>query len=420
MRLHKLTAAVTQSLGIVSLGIAASALVLAPSAAHAEKSPHSFKGELGLDLSSNTNISLAPAAGPRFDFASVSDFDSKDEEEGDGEEDEDEDDEDEGFDFDDLDGGAEYSEDELEESDNPDEDGDGIDDLIDDDQDGGDGEDIDDGDGDDGDGDGDDDEGGSDSKGYPAKASKRSDENRYTAKFGFGHKYKFDKHTWATGAKLSLDQQPDRDELDKLNVAFATGPQFKLSKRAGMKVQASYISLRQDDNKFLRTWVGTVGFDFQINKVFGVDVAYNYQDKDVTEPAAPDAIVNTLTFGAEWKVSDNDILRLKYSPKVEDASINSRNKDTRGFQIAYSRKIPKFGFFGEGVLGIGYKTDTVEYENLPKFRKDETDGYGVQYETEFSKKVSASLAYDVRKRDSNINSKDGRNRSWVLSFGYKF
>jgi hypothetical protein len=380
------------------------ALCITPTLALADKSPHSFKAEVEGVGRTNTNISLAPSSNSSFDFASVSDFDD----EGDDAEGEDEDDEDE---IEDIEGG-EFDEDLLEESVNPDADGDGIDDLIDEEDDEEDDEDDD-----------EDGEGGSNSaKAGGAKAARRSSkEERFTAKLGLGHKYKFGDHSWGTTVKLSSDTQPDRSELDKLNTAFSTGPSFKLSKKVGMKLAASYINLRQDDEKFLSTWVGTIGFSFDASKTLGFDVGYNYQDKDVSDEDSPDGIVNTVTLGAEWKMSKSDILKLKYSPKVEDSSIVTRNKDVSGYQIAYSRKIPAFAFFGESVLGLGFKHDAVDYKNLrPRTRKDDIDAYAVQWETEFNKAMSLSLAYEERKRDSNINKKDGKNRSFVVNFGFKF
>lgn len=387
-------------------------LVLLPvtlSFAKAPKSPHAFKRSAEIVGRSNSNISLAPSSNSGFSFASPKDFDEDEEDGEEGEEDEDEgDDDDFDFDFDDF--GADYDDLELAESDNPDEDGDGVDDLIDDDQDTGDGDDE----GDDGE-DGDDGDGAS--AGSKAGARKRSSSvERYTAKFGFGHKYTASKTvSLVTGLKTSFDQQPGRSDLNKLNAAFSFGPEFKVNKRFKIKTGLSYVYLQQDDNSFLDTWVGTLGFDFDVSKTVGLGASYNYQDKDVVDPTAPDAIVNTLTFGMDWKMTENDILALKYSPKVEDSSVVTRNKDVDGFEISYSRKLP-----WEMVLGLGYKRDNVDYDNLPRPRSDEIDTYAFQLEKDFNKLWSGKLAYETRRLDSNINSKDGKNRSVVLSFGVKF
>lgn len=375
--------------------------------AKAPKSPHAFKRSVEVVGRSNSNISLAPSSNSGFSFASPKDFDEEDEgEEGDEAEDEDEDEDGDDFDFDFDDFGADYDDLELAESDNPDEDGDGVDDLIDDDQDSGDGDDGEDGEGD-----------SSGTAGAKAGARKRSSSvERYTTKFGFGHKYTASKTvSLMTGLKTSFDQQPGRSDLNKFNGAFSFGPEFKVNKQLKIKAGVSYVYLQQDSNSFLDTWVGTLGFDFDVSKTVGLGAAYNYQNKDVVDPAAPDAIVNTLTFGMDWKITGNDILALKYSPKVEDSSVVTRDKDVDGFEIAYSRKLP-----WDMVLGVGYKRDNVDYDNLPRPRSDEIDTYAFQLEKDFNKLWSGKLAYETRELDSNINSKDGKNRSVVLSFGVKF
>jgi hypothetical protein len=365
------------------------------------KSPHSFRTGVDVQARSNSNISLAPSSNSSFNFASLKDFDESEEE---GVEGEDEEEDDEFSEIADIEG-SDYDELELAESDNPDEDGDGVDDLIDDDQDTGDGDDDDDDDGDDGDG-----------KALSKAAGKSRSVERYNTKLGFAHKYEINKSaSYATSVKFSMDRQPGRSDLNKLNTAFATGPEFKLSKQFKLKTGLSYVRLQQDSDHFLSTWVGTLGLDFDASKTFTLGFDYNYQDKDVTDPDSPDAIVNTLTFGADWKVSSNDILKFKYSPQVEDNSIVTRDKDVSGFEITYSRKLP-----WNTVLGFGFKRDNVDYDKLPRPRSDEINGFGIQAETEFTKQASASIAYETRRLNSNINSKDGKNRSVVVSFGYKF
>ena len=383
---------------LLTLAIAAAACI--PMTALA-KSPHSFKGSVDAQARSNTNISLAPSSSSSFNFASLKDFDDSDEEGADGSEEE----EDEDFeDIADIEG-SDYDELELAESDNPDEDGDGVDDLIDDDQDTGDGDDEE----DDEDG-----EGGASSKAAGGGRSKSVE--RYNSKLGFAHKYEISKAaSYATSVKFSVDRQPGQSQLNKLNTAFATGPEFKLSKQLKVKFSASYVRLQQNSDQFLSTWVGTVGADFDASKNFTLGFDYNYQDKDVTDPDSPDAIINTLTFGADWKLTSSDIIKFKYSPQVEDNSIVTRDKDVSGFEVAYSRKLP-----WSTVLGIGFKRDDIDYDKLPRPRSDKVNAVGVQLETEFTKQASGSIAYETRRLDSNINSKDGKNRSVVLGFGYKF
>ena len=381
-------------LKVLSAAIAATACVLAANDL-AAKSPHSFRSSVELQARSNTNISLAPSSNSSFDFASLKDFDESDDDGVDGEEEEEDEDEDEDDDFEDIADieGSDYDDLELAESDNPDEDGDGVDDLIDDDQDTGDGDDDD-----------------------NALGNRSSSVERINSKLGFAHKFKISKAaSYSTSVKFSLDRQPGRSDLNKLNTALATGPEFKLSKRVTLKTGLSYVRLQQASDKFLTTAVGTLGMDFDASKTFSLGFDYNYQDKDVTNPDSPDAIVNTLTFGADWKLSGNDIVKVKYSPQVEDNSVVTRDKDVSGFEVAYSRKLPR-----DTVLGIGFKRDDVEYKKLPTPRSDRINSAAVQLETEFTKRASASVAYETRQLNSNINSKDGKNRSFLLNFGYKF
>lgn len=345
------------------------------------KKPHTLRGSVELETRSNNNIALAPSsASEGFDFAGFGDFVDPEEEESAG--DDEGGDEDEGDIGDDIEG-DDYDEDELEEDDAADEDGDGIDDLLD-----------------------------------PDVDSTEDSERRNAIKFGLQHKYQAPESpmSWGTTFKAVGDYHQDRDELDKVNMAIGTGPEFTLpDKRFKLKLLANYVRLEQNDKSFLSTFVGSLALDFQATKAVGFDVAYNYQDKDVTNPDSPDAIVNTLTFGMEWKASKNDIFKAKYSPKVEDSSRVTKNKDTSGWQFTYSRKLP-----WEMILGLGIKQDTVDYKNLDPRREDDILAYTVNLDKKFNDNWFAALSWEKRERDSNLPGKDGENRSVVISATYKF
>lgn len=358
------------------------ALAAAPLAAIAKapKKPHTLRGSVELESRSNNNISLAPSSSSdSFDYAGFGDFAAAEDEEGQAEEEEADD---EGEVGDDIDGG-DYDEDELEEDDAFDEDGDGIDDLID-----------------------------------PNVDSSEDSERRNSLKFGLGHKYQApgSAMAWTSTLKIVGDWHQDRDDLDKTNFAIGTGPEWTLpDDRFKLKLVVSYLSLEQNNKDFLSTFVGSLGLDFQATKAVGFDVVYNYQDKDVTNPDSPDAIINTLTFGAEWKATSNDIFKAKYSPKVEDSSRVTKNKDSSGWQLSYTRKLP-----WDLLLGFGIKNDSVDYKNLVPHREDDIRGYGMNLEKKFSDNWQGALSWEKRDRNSNIDSKDGENRSLVCSLTFKF
>jgi hypothetical protein len=394
----------------------------------AAKSPHKFKADVGLQLRSNTNINVAPSSSDSFNLADFSDFD-----EAEAKLDGDDEDEDEGEEGDDDFGDDDFDDVGIDDADLSEEDFD----LATDDDDGDGDEDDEDDDGmddDDDDDDGDDGDGGSSSKAMyanddqlddlidsalEAKMATRSTKlNRWSAKIGFGHKYTFDGDfvVWGSSFKGVGDFHNGKDNLDKSNYAFSTGPEF-IWKDLGFKLKpvVSYLSVFQKGDGIVGTFIGSLAGSYDINKQFSVDAVYNYQDRDIEKPESPDAIVNSFTVGGEWTASKFDIFKAKYSPKVEDSSKVTKSKDTTGWQLSYSRKLP-----AEFILGFGVKQDSVEFVNLPLVRKDDILAYTVNVAKQWSKNFEMSLAWESRKLDSNIQKNDATNRSVVLGMTYKF
>jgi hypothetical protein len=416
------------------LALAIGAALLAGNAAAVEVGGQTVKGTLELEFRSNDNISVAPASTDSFDFADFGDFaeaeaklregDDEDEEGGgeDGEDDESDDGEDFGDDdFDDIGlDDTDLSEDEFDLA-TDDDDGDG--DEDDEDDDGMDDDDED--DGDDGDGDGKravgNDESLDDliSAAVSDKATqRRQSQNRLSSKIGLSHKFAFDGGvvTWGSTLRGVGDFHNGKDSLDKQNFAVSTGPEFNL-KDIGLKIKPamSYVFIRQNGNKIVGTLVGTLAASYDFNKRFTMDAVYNYQDQDISDPDSPDAIINTFTLGAQLTATKTDIFKIRYSPRVEDSSLTTKNKDTSGWQLTYSRKLP-----WDMILGLGVKDDFVDFVNLPVRREDDVRAYSIDLAKQFSKTFEMGLAYENRRLDSNVNSKDAENRSMLISGTWKF
>ncbi|MCU0756645.1 MAG: hypothetical protein MUE46_16275 [Xanthomonadales bacterium] len=416
----------------LAIALATGTLVCSPTL-HAEeeaRSPHKFKGNVELEFRTNTDINVAPASTASFDYATFADFaraeakmeeDEEDEEDDDDDDDDEEDDDD--FDDDDFDDDFDLAG--IEDTDLSEED---FDFLTDDDD--GDGEEDD--PDDDGDDDNDGDTGSIDKRSAAPDhelenlvnqsvsdkvTTRRTKANRSALKFGFSHKYEISKTmAWGSSFRAASDFNNGRSSLDKTNLAVSTGPEFAWKKKGfKMKPAMSFVQIRQDGNSVVSTWVATMAAAYDVSKVFSVNAVYNYQDKDVTDPDSPDAVINTLTFGAEWTVSKQDIIKAKVSPRIEDSSLVTKNKDTSGWELTYSRKLPY-----EIILGFAVKDDSVDYKNLAVRREDDIRTYGVELTKAWGKRFESALSWESRELDSNLNAKDAKNRSLVVSVNYKF
>ncbi len=340
------------------------------------KAGHKVKGSVELQYRSNTDIKVAPASGDDFDFAQLGDFGDQEDEEEMSEDEEDEDP------FDDVED-AELDEDEIAEEGPIDEDGDGIDDLLD-----------------------------------PDSEGAVDSQDRITSKFGLGHKYQFANGvtSWNNGLKLSSDKHPGKSSLNKINYAVTTGFDFApKGSKSSYKTSVSYVTLEKDSSKFVNTFVVSLGYEYEVSKRFGLSATYNYQDKDVTKIESPDARIDTFAIGANFKATPEDIFKFKYAPKVEDSTEVTRNTDASGWELTYTRKL-----LWDMTAGLGYKSDTIEHKNLSTRREDDNRAYALQLTKDFSKSFGMAIGYETRKRDSNINGKDAKNRSVYIEGTYKF
>ncbi len=377
------------AIAIATLGSASESIAKAGKS----KAGHSFKGSVEAVYRSNNNINIAPASGQGFDFASLDEFGIEDEDEGDEDGDEDED-EDEGDDDDwsDDDWGDDTFDDlvdvdpddaEIDEDDIIDEDGDGIDDLLD-----------------------------------PENIIGVDKQDRYTAKVVLAHKYTFASESvaWVNGLRFTSDTHNQRADLDKFNYAVTSGFEFK---RKGsphaFKPSVSWVSLEKDNKKFVSTFIVSLAYSYEVSKQLGLGLTYNYQDKDLAKPTSPDSRVDTLALNASFKATDEDIFKLKWAPKVEDSSVVTRDTDASGFEITYTRKLP-----WDMTVGIGYGVDTVEYPNLEPQRKDDGTSWAIQATKDIGKKLSLEAGYESRERESNIPGRDAENDSFYIGATYKF
>lgn len=406
------------------LAVAIGAAIFAGNALAVDVGGQNIKGSLELEFRTNDNIGVAPSSTDSFDFADFGDFAEAEDKLGD---DDGEDDEGEGEDGEDF-GDDDFDDVGLDETDLSEDDFD----LATDDDDGDGDEDDEDDDGIDNDEDDDDDDGEgkrSESEGdslddlisasvSDKATSRRQSLNRLSSKLGLSHKFAFDGGvvSWGSTLRGVGDFHSGKDSMDKQNFAVSTGPEFNL-KDIGLKIKpaVSYVFIRQHGNKIVGTLVGTLAASYDFNKQFSMDAVYNYQDQDISNPDSPDSIINTFTIGAQFTASKKDIFKAKYSPRVEDSSLTTKNKDTNGWQFTYSRKLP-----WDMILGLGVKDDFVDFINLPNRREDDVRAYSIDLAKQFSKTFEMGLAYETREVDSSLNTKDAENRSMLISGTWKF
>jgi hypothetical protein len=93
----------------------------------------------------------------------------------------------------------------------------------------------------------------------------------------------------------------------------------------------------------------------------------------------------------------------------------TKNKDTKGWQFSYSRKLP-----WDMILGLGVKDDSVDYVRLPTRRSDDIRAYDIELAKRFNKSFEMALSYETRDLDSSINTKDATNHSYMISGTWKF
>ena len=392
----KLVAAVALLAGTATLALSLQTLAAA-------KSPHDFSGSLSGEFSTNEDVNVARASADQWDFASFEDFDEAEADDVESEEETDEF----GDDFDDVGlDDSDLSEDEFELS-VDDDDGDGGDDDVDN-------------DGVDNAQDLDDDEGGVDLDPVTGEATRnKTKSDRASAELGLAYKYRFNggKVVWGSNLRLVTDYNNNHSEKNKDNYAFTTGPEFNIkSMRLKIKPAVSWLRVHQENKgEVTSTWVGTLAVGYEFSKALDFTAAYNYQDRDITDPNSPDAVIDTLAFGVEWTATKSDIFKLRYSPKVEDSSQFTKDKDADGWAISYSRKLPY-----KMILSLGAKNDATDFDKLVPQRSDDVRAYAIELAKQWSKSFETTVAFETRELDSNIDKNDSENKSFVISGKWKF
>jgi hypothetical protein len=159
----------------------------------------------------------------------------------------------------------------------------------------------------------------------------------------------------------------------------------------------------------------SLGLAHKLNKNVDLGIKYNYETREFNDEEVPELEVDTLKLSAKFRLTKNDNLDFSYSPKVEDNSNPTKDKDAEGWAVSYARKLPLDSF-----LVLSYADKTTELVNDPKGTESQDKKTGLTLGHKLNKKVSLSLAVEKKERLSNQPNKDSDGRSAVLSGTYSF
>jgi hypothetical protein len=424
--------------------------------------PHKFGGSVGVAFSAQTNIAKALGGAKSFDEIEEDEYDS-DEDDMDSDDDamddidddfdDDMGDDDFGDDFgdddflDDLEDDIETDDEDLDSQDSEDSDGDGIDDDVDEDvvdlDPDGDGIDndldndgvVDDADGDgvideggdgvDGAGDGDAGDGAGDgeaalSSGSFArkKATPNDSDERFDTKAGLKYGYMFSPrgHSWNSGFNIAAATHRDRDDLDRYNFIVGTGPVFNIpSLRLKVSPTINYLRLNKDGDDVFESWIPSLSVGFKASPTLSFAARYNFEARDFEDEDAPDVDVDTLKLAMKYKLTKKDQIGLSFSPKVEDNTNATKDKDQYGYGIDYTHAFPHKIF---ATARAAYKN--TKTENSRPVKEDDEYTYGLVVGKKFDNNMSVFMGANGKEKDSNIKGKDSFNKSFIVGTGWKF
>lgn len=245
-------------------------------------------------------------------------------------------------------------------------------------------------------------------------ASRRDSDNAANAKLNLGHSYKVDAGLrWKSNLLVNGSRQEERNDLERFNWAFNTGPVITLNKAWSLNPSLTYAETSQDGNRKVDSWIASLGAAWKASKEWKWQARYNYQQRDIVDARGADADVNGLRVGGQYKPTKKDTFLADFSPNIEDNTRASQDKDRYGFRLGYQRQLPwKLSFSTTAA-----RTYT-DYTNLG--REDVQDQYAAGIQKKFSHGLYTGLAIDYAERDSNIAGKDFDNTSVLLTSGWKF
>ena len=229
-----------------------------------------------------------------------------------------------------------------------------------------------------------------------------------------GYRYRFSRLLdWKMGAKFAANRNTDRDELDRANYALTTGVVVNITDTVALQPSLSFASLAKDGNRTTDQWIASIGAGWDITKQWQLAASYNYQDRDMVDPAGTDAELDVLKLQANYKPTKKDKISAAFSPNFEDASQSAREKNRVAYQLKYEHEPLK-----DLTLALAVKYSVTDYDVQPRTDKDGLYSFGVAKEFDQGFFVGSQLAY--KNRNSNIDSKSNHDKIMMVQTGWKF
>jgi hypothetical protein len=250
--------------------------------------------------------------------------------------------------------------------------------------------------------------------GSPSPKSRKDSDWRQAVTADLGHKYAFDKmFTWKSAFKAAANNVSRRQELNRINYAFNTGPSIKLLPQLKIEPSVSYASVYKESNHVTDVWIGSFGAEWSVMKQLALVARYSYQDRDMIDVDGTDAEVDSLKLQVAYKPTKTIQLKFGVSPAVEDASRNTKNKDKNGIEFGYQQKLPH-----EMSFGAKAKYSETEFDNLSRTDEDTQFVVGLEKKLDMGFFIGTELGYKAR--NSSVDTKSNHDKSIVLQSGWKF
>ena len=236
---------------------------------------------------------------------------------------------------------------------------------------------------------------------------------------GLNHAYAFsDTFSWKSAVLAGVNRQMDRHELNRINWAANTGPEFKI-KSGGVTINPSvtYAQLEKAHKNQSESTIASLATKWKVNKQLDLSLRMNKEFRNNVAPRTTNTDVAAFKIGAAYKLTPKDKFSLNFSPKIDRNENALKSKDAWSADIGYARKLP-----WAMTAGVAYKYSESEFINgvAVPLRKDKDHLYTTALSKDFENGMFAAIGAAYKSKDANIALKGNHDKSVFIQTGWKF
>jgi len=250
---------------------------------------------------------------------------------------------------------------------------------------------------------------------------KRIRSERATFRGQLGHAYQFSKSfKWKNQAAYAQSVEREFTKKEGYTLALSSGPEFKLSYLGGLTLSpaVNYGRVSSDYAHVMNVYSGSFGIAGQFIKSLKWKAKAARETRNFTRNANSNVEASVYKAGLAYAPTKKDTFSVGTGWRLENVKPTTKQKDSFDYSISYARKMP---YDMAGVVAYAHKlTEYAAGGRGVPIREDKQKTYSAALTKKFPDGITTQLQYQFTGKRSNIASNEAVNNRVAVVTSWSF